>query len=124
MDQQLTTRSSSDHQYNPWVKGCTGGMIITILCLLFLSFKTIGQTDTYNQWSNEFQFARPFNDRWAGELWLGSTFSSTPNESSVFKTNIQRYATPTSRQPTMRGDVVMIVIEATKLETKIEYKIC
>jgi hypothetical protein len=71
MDQQLTTRSSSDHLYNSWVKGRTGAMIITISCLLFFSFKTIGQTDTYNQWSNEFQFARPFNDTWVGELWLG-----------------------------------------------------
>ena len=68
-------------------------MIITILCLLVLSLKTIGQTDKYNQWNNEFQFAHPFNDTWAGELWLGSAFSSTPNEPRVFKTNIQRYAT-------------------------------
>ena len=93
MDQQLTITGSSDHHYNPRVIGRTGAMIITILCLLFLSVKASGQTDTYNQWSNEFQFARPFNDTWAGELWLGSTFSSTPNESRVFKTNIQRYAT-------------------------------
>jgi len=93
MDQQLTITGSSDHHYNPRVIGRTGAMIITILCLLFLSVKASGQTDTYNQWSNEFQFARPFNDTWAGELWMGSTFSSTPNESRVFKTNIQRYAT-------------------------------
>jgi len=93
MDQRPTTRSNSFHQYNPGINGRIEALIVTILCLLFFSIKTIGQTDTYNQWSNEFQFARPFNDRWAGELWLGSTFSSTRNESRVFKTNIQRYAT-------------------------------
>ena len=93
MDQQLTTRSNRVHQYNPWINGRMEAMIITIWCLLLFSSKTIGQTDTYNQWSNECQFARPFNDTWVGELWLGSTFSSTPNESKVFKTNTQRYAT-------------------------------
>jgi hypothetical protein len=93
MVQQLKPGSSSDYHYTPWVKGRSGAIIITLLCLLFFSLKTIAQTDTYNQWSNEFQFARPFNDTWVGELWLGSTFSSTPNESRVFKTNTQRYAT-------------------------------
>jgi hypothetical protein len=68
-------------------------MIIPILCLMFIYLQSIGQTDTYNQWSNEIQFARPFNDTWAGELWLGGAFSSTPKESKIFKTNIQRYAT-------------------------------
>jgi hypothetical protein len=92
MDQQPTT-SSRVYHYNPWSNGQTGVMIITIVCLIFLSLKMSGQTDTYNQWSNEFQFARPLNDKWAGELWLGSTFSSTSNESRIFKTNIQRYAT-------------------------------
>ena len=93
MDQKLTNRISCDHDHIPWVRRPTGAMIITILCLLVLSLKTIGQTDKYNQWNNEFQFAHPFNDTWAGELWLGSAFSSTPNEPRVFKTNIQRYAT-------------------------------
>jgi hypothetical protein len=93
MYQKLKTRSNSVHQNNPRIRGRMEAMIITIVCLLLISFNTIGQKDTYNQWSNEFQFARPFNDKWAGELWLGSTFSSTANESNVFKTNIQRYAT-------------------------------
>jgi hypothetical protein len=93
MDRQPTTRGSNDHPDNHRDNGPRGVMIITIVCLLFLSVRTSGQTDTYNQWSNEYQFARPFNDRWAGELWLGTTFSSTPNESRVFKTNTQRYAT-------------------------------
>jgi hypothetical protein len=93
MDQQPTTRRNNDCPCNPLVKGHSGAMIITVLCLLLLSFETVAQTDKYNQWSNEFQFARPFTETWAGELWLGSTFSSTSNESRVFKTNIQRYAT-------------------------------
>jgi hypothetical protein len=93
MNQQLTTRRGSGHKHRSRVSGRTGVLILTILCLQFLSCKTIGQTDTYNQWSNEIQFARPINDKWAGEVWLGGAFSSTPNESVVFKTNIQRYAT-------------------------------
>jgi hypothetical protein len=49
------------------------------------------QNKSYNQLCNEFQFARTLTDKWSLELWLGSTFSSTPNESTVLKTNIQRY---------------------------------
>jgi hypothetical protein len=93
MNQQRTTRRCSDHKHHSRISGRTGALIIAILCLQFLFFKTNGQTDTYNQWSNEIQFARPINDKWAGEVWLGGAFSSTPNESVVFKTNIQRYAT-------------------------------
>jgi hypothetical protein len=93
MHQQLATTSISDLQDFPCVTGRRGALIIAILCLLILSSKTSGQTNKYNQWSNEYQFARPINDRWAGELWLGTTFSSTPNEPRVFQNNIQRYVT-------------------------------
>jgi hypothetical protein len=51
----------------------------------------VAQTNSYNQLCNELQFARSINDRWAGELYLGGVFSSTPVESRVLKTNIQRY---------------------------------
>jgi hypothetical protein len=93
MDQRLTNSPKSDYQYLTRIVVQRGVMIITILCLSFLSFKTTGQTEKYLQWSNEFQFARPFNNMWAGEFWLGATFSNTPNESRVFKTLIQRYGT-------------------------------
>jgi hypothetical protein len=49
------------------------------------------QNNTYNQWANELQFARAINNKWAGELWLGGTFSSTQTENHVLATNIQRY---------------------------------
>jgi len=66
------------------------------LFLFFLSlafpFYAGAQTTSYNQLCNEVQFARSFSDKWAGELFLGGTFSSTANEKRVLKTNIQRYA--------------------------------
>jgi hypothetical protein len=93
MGQNLIIKSAVYHQYFPRIIQPGRAIFFTILCLLLLSVKTSGQTDTYNQWSNEIQFARPFNDRWAGELWLGNTFSSTTNESRVFETLIQGYAT-------------------------------
>jgi hypothetical protein len=49
------------------------------------------QNTSYNQLGNELQFARAINDKWAAELYLGGTFSSTPYESKVLNTNIQRY---------------------------------
>lgn len=53
---------------------------------------TISQTNSYKQLCNELQLARSINDKWAAEIFLGGTFSSTPSESKVLKTNIQRYA--------------------------------
>ncbi len=52
---------------------------------------SLSQTETYNQISNELQLARTINEKWAAEIYLGGVFSSTPNESKVLKTNIQRY---------------------------------
>ncbi len=64
-----------------------------LLCFLAacLSFNAMAQNTSYNQLCNEFQFARSFGGRWSGEVWFGSTFSSTPTENTVLKTNIQRY---------------------------------
>jgi hypothetical protein len=65
---------------------------LTICCsFLLASFCVRAQNASYTQWANELQFARAINDKWAGELWLGGTFSSTQTESKVFATNIQRY---------------------------------
>ena len=65
---------------------------IMIFLVLLLSSPCIrAQNTSYTQWANELQFARAINDKWAAELWLGGTFSSTPTESRVLATNIQRY---------------------------------
>jgi hypothetical protein len=62
-----------------------------ILVILIFSLKVIAQTTSYNQICNELQFSRAISDKWSGELYLGGTFSSTPYESKVLNTNIQRY---------------------------------
>jgi hypothetical protein len=62
-----------------------------IILLLFLSFGVKAQNTSYTQLGNEIQMARAINDKWAGEIYLGGTFSNTPSESRILKTNIQRY---------------------------------
>ena len=65
--------------------------IIIFLVSILLPLNVKAQTTSYSQLGNELQFARAINDRWAAELYLGGTFSNTPYESKVLKTNIQRY---------------------------------
>jgi hypothetical protein len=65
--------------------------IIIILLLFLLSFSSKAQTTSYTQLANEIQFARAINDKWAGEFFLGGTFSNTPSDNKVLSTNIQRY---------------------------------
>jgi len=62
-----------------------------IILLLFLSFGIKAQNTSYTQLANELQMARAINDKWAGEIYLAGTFSNTPSESRILKTNIQRY---------------------------------
>jgi hypothetical protein len=62
-----------------------------VFLMIILPFSMQGQTTSYNQLSNEYQFGRLINDKWAGEVWFGTTFSSTSTENNVLKTNIQRY---------------------------------
>jgi hypothetical protein len=66
---------------------------IFLICLFIKAFAlpAISQTKSYNQLCNELQLARTINDKWAAEIYLGGTFSSTPVENTVLKTNIQRY---------------------------------
>jgi hypothetical protein len=66
-------------------------VLLVILLFLLLTMSAEAQKKSYTQLGNELQFARAINDKWAGELYLGGTFSNTPNESRVLKTNIQRY---------------------------------
>jgi len=62
-----------------------------ILLVFVFSVSVMAQTTSYTQLGNELQFARAINDKWAGELWLGGTFSNTQSETRVLETNIQRY---------------------------------
>jgi hypothetical protein len=66
-------------------------IIWIFLFLLLYSLNIKAQNKSYTQLSNELQFARVINDKWAAEVYLSGTFSSTPVESRVLKTNIQRY---------------------------------
>lgn len=64
-----------------------------ILLFLFLSglyLNVNSQTTSYDRVNNEIRFTRTINNKWSTELNLGGTFSSTPYEEKVFKTNIQR----------------------------------
>lgn len=67
------------------------GRAILILFVLLFSVSANAQNKSFTQLGNELQLARALNDKWAAELDLGGTFSNTPNESRVLKTNIQRY---------------------------------
>jgi hypothetical protein len=64
---------------------------ILFLFLLLSSIRVKAQTTSFSQLGNELQFSRTINDKWASEIYLGGTFSSTPEETRVLKTNIQRY---------------------------------
>jgi hypothetical protein len=64
---------------------------ILFLFLLLFSLSSKAQNTSYTQLGNELQFARAINDKWAAEIYLGGTFSNTPYENKVLKTNIQRY---------------------------------
>jgi Protein of unknown function (DUF2490) len=65
--------------------------IIIILITLLLNLYSRAQDLSYTQLSNELQFARAINDKWAAELWLGGTYSNTPSDNRVLSTNIQKY---------------------------------
>ncbi len=74
-----------------WNKMELPGKIFLFLWVTFLSVMVKAQNTSYTQWGNELQLARALNDKWAAEIDLGGTFSNTPSESRVLKTNIQRY---------------------------------
>jgi hypothetical protein len=63
--------------------------LVISFCLLGSSLTIKGQT-TYTQFWNEVDLVRIINDRWVGELDLAGTFSNTPSEPRILKTNIQR----------------------------------
>lgn len=65
-----------------------------LFSLLLSTFASVSdaQTTSYTQFWNEVDLVRAINDRWAAELDLSSSFSNTPSESSILKTNTQRSA--------------------------------
>lgn len=65
--------------------------IILYFFILLLALSAKSQTNSYTQLGNEFQFVRAINDKFAGEIYFGSTFSNTPSENRILSTNIQRY---------------------------------
>jgi len=70
---------------------CRRQLYACLLLFMLLPSGLQAQNTSYNQWCNELQFVRAINHKWAAELWLGGTFSSTDTEKRIFKTNIQRY---------------------------------
>lgn len=64
---------------------------LLLFFILFWLMDINAQTNSFTQLGNEFQFVRAINDKFAAEIYFGSTFSNTPNEPSVLSTNIQRY---------------------------------
>lgn len=75
--------------------------IVSISFLVFfvstLTYKSVAQTDTtghkvkYKQFTNELTLSRIISKKWSADVYIGSSFSDTPEESFVFKTNTQRY---------------------------------
>lgn len=62
-----------------------------ILSFFFFVFSLIIKAQTnYTQISSEVDLVRTINDRWSAELDLAGTYSNTPEEPRILKTNIQR----------------------------------
>lgn len=61
------------------------------MLIVTLSLNVKAQSKSYNQLTNEYQFARIYTGKWSFEVWFGTAFSSTDTEKRVLKTNIQRY---------------------------------
>lgn len=61
------------------------------ISFVFIVFPLIFKAQTkYTQISNEIDLIRAINDRWSAELDLAGTYSNTPSEERILKTNIQR----------------------------------
>jgi hypothetical protein len=66
--------------------------LAVLVLLLSITIGSQAQNTSYGQVCNELQFGRAINDKWAGEVYLGGTFSNTPTDPKLLSTNIQRYA--------------------------------
>jgi len=65
-------------------------LIKLLLIIMYLPLNTQAQTTVYNQLANEIQLTRSIGNKFALELFVNGTFSSTPSESQITKTHIQR----------------------------------
>lgn len=66
---------------------------ITIARCLFVMFfitNSYGQNTTYNQFWNQIEFNQTLSKKWATQIDLSSTYSSTESSSNLFENNIQR----------------------------------
>jgi hypothetical protein len=62
-----------------------------LLSFFFIAFPLIIIAQTkYTQISNEIDLVRAINYRWSAELDVAGTFSNTPSEARILKTNVQR----------------------------------
>ena len=66
------------------------GWYIFFLLIVFAS-NARGQTTTYNQFWNEFTFTKPLKGKWALELNLGQSYTSTGENINIFSRNAQFY---------------------------------
>ena len=64
---------------------------VILLSFVLIAFPSLLKAQTsYTQLWNEIDLVRAINNKWSAELDLAGTFSNTPSESRILKTNIQR----------------------------------
>lgn len=63
---------------------------ICILAICIIASKSHAQNKNYGQFWNEIQFNRTINDKWAAELDIAGSYSSTASSANIFQENIQR----------------------------------
>ncbi|WP_125722311.1 DUF2490 domain-containing protein [Flavobacterium ustbae] len=64
--------------------------IFRCLFVILLITNSYGQNTTYNQFWNEFQFNQTINKKWATEIDVAATYSSTASSPNLFENTIQR----------------------------------
>jgi hypothetical protein len=85
----LIKKADCNNVLTPVIFSRQGILLISLFLIFSQGLKS--QNASYTQLSNELQFARAINKKWAAELYLGGTFSDTPSDDKVLNTNIQRY---------------------------------
>ena len=64
---------------------------LLLLCCFAFVPQLVAQDETYRQFCGELDLTRAINDKWAGEVIVGSVFSNTPSQTKVLQTNVQKY---------------------------------
>lgn len=62
-----------------------------LLCCRSISLNAQKEKTVYNQFWQEFTFTKTFKGKWAGELNMGTTWTSAPPDNSIFYRNSQIY---------------------------------